>query len=92
LATAWHRKPHEQQGPYKRQAERAAEHRRREKERRGRDRAERTPDAPAKPQSLRDYLLSLGWVDETSDHLGETITIIGAPPQRQKKPASDSGL
>jgi hypothetical protein len=52
--------------------------------------SDQTPKPPAdektKPQSLRDYVRSLGWVDETAEHQGETTTIIGAP-RPPKKPA-----
>jgi hypothetical protein len=35
---------------------------------------------PINWQTLKEW----GWVDETSEHLGETITIIGAPPSGKK--------
>ena len=60
----------------KRQAERAAEHRRREKENRERD---REPKPPADEKATPSKQWPDWWADKTAEHQGEAITIIGAP-------------
>jgi hypothetical protein len=49
------------------------------------------PEEKPKPQSLGDYLRSLGWTERTSEYPGETITIIGAPRPPREKPNETKG-